>query len=59
MYINKNCYKFSDKRIDSALITAPSVPPKFIMQVPTASVTAGEKILLEAQYEGMVRNSYL
>lgn len=30
----------------------PSVPPKFIRPVTTTSVTEGEKILLEAQYEG-------
>lgn len=34
----------------------PSVPPKFTKPVSTAIVTEGEKLFLEAQYEGMCKN---
>lgn len=47
-------YLFSFNIKAPVKVEPPSVPPKFVRPVSTAIVSEGEKLLLEAQYEGIV-----
>ncbi|XP_054706310.1 muscle M-line assembly protein unc-89-like isoform X2 [Uloborus diversus] len=42
-----------ESSFNQQLPTTPSTPPKFVKPVSTAVVTEGEKLLLEAQYDGV------